>query len=325
MPGRPQSDQGPAGIMTSMEEIGRLLRETREKLGLTHEEVERATRIRTRYVEAMERGDLSSLPSSVQARGFLRNYSEYLGLDQDEVLLMYAEHLQGGTTPQRSSSNRTQRQSENGVRVQQPRWITTDLLVAMGIILAVLVVLVWGGSRLLIAVQQQSEASTEEVSGLNLISTASPTASPTATQASEEFGSDLPGQTPLPDSEATLPDELTGGEALEGGVNLRLLIERRAYLDVSVDGEPSFQGRAAPGDILEYRAEQLIRVVTGNGGGVRAVYNGQDQGRLGEIGEVVIRLWDLNGAITPTPTPSATPTPTEEITPTTTPTETPLP
>jgi hypothetical protein len=65
---------------------------------------------------------------------------------------------------------------------------------------------------------------------------------------------------------------------------------------------------------LEYRAEQLIQVVTGNGGGVRVVYNGQDQGRLGEVGEVVTRLWDLNGAITPTPTPSQTPTVTEEVT-----------
>ena len=166
-----------------MEDIGRLLRETREKLGLTHQEVERATRIRTRYLEAMERGDLSSLPSSVQARGFLRNYSDYLGLDPDDVLLMYAEHLRGGVRKKKTSSASPQEQSEGGVTVQQPRWITTDLLVAMGIILAVLVVLVWGGSRLAATLQEQSEGATQGVSGLDLISTASPTVSATATQA----------------------------------------------------------------------------------------------------------------------------------------------
>ena len=55
-----------------MKEIGRTLREARERLGLTLEEVERNTHIRARHLAAIEKGELETLPSSVQARGFLR-------------------------------------------------------------------------------------------------------------------------------------------------------------------------------------------------------------------------------------------------------------
>ncbi|HHH81557.1 MAG TPA: helix-turn-helix domain-containing protein, partial [Chloroflexi bacterium] len=54
-----------------MEELGRRLRERRETLGLTLEEVERTTRIRVPRLEALERGDFEAMPSEVQARGFL--------------------------------------------------------------------------------------------------------------------------------------------------------------------------------------------------------------------------------------------------------------
>lgn len=47
---------------------------------------ERDTKIRARYLAALERGDWRDLPGSVYTKGFLRNYALYLGLDPDEVL-----------------------------------------------------------------------------------------------------------------------------------------------------------------------------------------------------------------------------------------------
>jgi cytoskeletal protein RodZ len=47
---------------------------------------ERDTRIRVRYLAALERGDYRELPGSVYTKGFLRNYALYLGLDADEIL-----------------------------------------------------------------------------------------------------------------------------------------------------------------------------------------------------------------------------------------------
>jgi hypothetical protein len=101
-------------------------------------------------------------------------------------------------------------------------------------------------------------------------------------------------------------------------VVLQLVIERRAWLRVRVDGEQVFQGRALPGDVLEFQAEEVAEVTTGNGGGVRVYLGGQNLGLMGELGQVITRLFTREGAITPTPTETGTPTlsPTQTRTPT---------
>jgi hypothetical protein len=69
-----------------MAELGRLLTQARQTRGLTLEAAERDTRIARRYLEALEREDFNALPAQVFARGFLRSYSQYLGLDPAQVL-----------------------------------------------------------------------------------------------------------------------------------------------------------------------------------------------------------------------------------------------
>src|SRR5512138_210891 len=66
--------------------IGQPLKTEREEQGLTLETVFEATRIRVQYLKALEADDLSTLPSPVQARGYLRNYAEFLGLDFEQLL-----------------------------------------------------------------------------------------------------------------------------------------------------------------------------------------------------------------------------------------------
>jgi len=66
--------------------IGQKLKTVREEKHLTLEKVFEATRIRVPHLQALEADDLSSMPSPVQARGYLRNYAEYLGLDLDQLL-----------------------------------------------------------------------------------------------------------------------------------------------------------------------------------------------------------------------------------------------
>ena len=67
--------------------IGQRLKQAREEHNLSIEQVEEATRIRAHYLHALESDDYSAMPSAVQARGFLRNYSEFLGLNVDEIVL----------------------------------------------------------------------------------------------------------------------------------------------------------------------------------------------------------------------------------------------
>ncbi len=61
----------------------------RERKGVDLFRAERDTKIRARYLGALERGDYRELPGAVYTKGFLRNYALYLGLDPDEILLQW--------------------------------------------------------------------------------------------------------------------------------------------------------------------------------------------------------------------------------------------
>jgi cytoskeleton protein RodZ len=64
-----------------MFEIGASLREARTRRGLTAEDVQKAIRIRDRYLTALEQEDWALLPGDAYTKGFLRAYAEFLGLD----------------------------------------------------------------------------------------------------------------------------------------------------------------------------------------------------------------------------------------------------
>jgi cytoskeletal protein RodZ len=67
----------------------------RERKGVDLYRAERDTKIRARYLGALERGDYKELPGAVYTKGFLRNYALYLGLDPEEVLSQWRSERGG--------------------------------------------------------------------------------------------------------------------------------------------------------------------------------------------------------------------------------------
>jgi hypothetical protein len=70
-----------ATICSSVFQIGDSLREARTRRGLSPADVHKAVRIRERYLTALEEERWDMLPGDAYTKGFLRTYSEYLGLD----------------------------------------------------------------------------------------------------------------------------------------------------------------------------------------------------------------------------------------------------
>lgn len=67
-------------------ELGAMMREMRENLGHDLDAVARDLRIRLVYLEAIESGRLSDLPGNAYVSGFLRSYSDFLGLEGEEIV-----------------------------------------------------------------------------------------------------------------------------------------------------------------------------------------------------------------------------------------------
>ncbi len=306
------------------ETLGQILRAARESKGLTLDEVEKITRIRTRYLAALEAEAYDDIPSPVQVRGFLRNYAQHVGLNAEQMLALY-EQIRGkrvasGALPLKAAEPRApaanpvsadpRRPASVGrptfqprlppVQLRRPRWFSADILVAAVVTVALAALLVWGALQL--------TARARVNAGGPSVASATPAATVTATLA---LAADGPTSAPLP---SPLPVYV--------GVNVTVRAEQRAWISVRADGTEVFAGLMRPGDARDFVGQTSVEVTTGNAKGTRVLWNGRDQGTLGEVGEVVVRAWTLTGMVVPTATVTPTPTATDTPTPTTPPTET---
>jgi transcriptional regulator with XRE-family HTH domain len=311
--------------------LGQTLRAAREAQGQSLDDVESATRIRVKHLAALETDNYAALPSPAQARGFLKNYAQFLGLDLQDVLGAYeaAQKRRGGARPPRSlkaeavapakptaptlarrsqasvaAANPTPARQKlpparpagspkQQVRVRRPRLISADLLVA-GVITAALVgLLVWAGAQV----------------APNFFATATTTGG-VAGLGTSAAGTALAGVTPSPVPPTGTPPPPTSAQTFTG-VNVTVLAELRSWVSVKVDGSEVYAGLMPPGEAREFVGQNVIEVTTGNGLGTRITWNGVDQGVLGDLGEVVTRLWTLQGEVVPTATntPEVTVTP----------------
>jgi cytoskeletal protein RodZ len=68
-----------------MKDIGNFLKERREARGISLIEVEKDLKIRKKYLQALEEGNVDAIPGKTYIIGYLRNYSRYLGIDEENI------------------------------------------------------------------------------------------------------------------------------------------------------------------------------------------------------------------------------------------------
>jgi hypothetical protein len=120
-------------------EIGNSLREARLRQGLDFPEIEQGTKIRGKYLRALEDEQFDVLPAQTYVKGFLRSYSEYLGLDGQLYVDEYNSRFVVGEEEQPSRPRRSAPPSR-GVRVQSRVLLLTLLGIAA---VTALVVVAW--------------------------------------------------------------------------------------------------------------------------------------------------------------------------------------
>ncbi len=119
-----------------MFEIGSSLREARERQKLELSQIERDTHIRAKFLRALEDEQFDRTPAPAYAKGFLRTYADYLGLDGQRFVDEYNAHFAPEEEPQAAAP----------VRIRRPGRLRHRLLVVVPAALAVGLV-AWGFSR----------------------------------------------------------------------------------------------------------------------------------------------------------------------------------
>src|SRR2546421_2184097 len=122
-----------------MFEIGSSLREARLRQGLDFPELEQGTKIRGKYLRALEDEHFDVLPAQTYVKGFLRSYAEYLGLDGQLYVDEYNSRFVVGEEEPQSRPRRSAPPSR-GVQVQSRVVLLTLLGIAA---VTALVIVAW--------------------------------------------------------------------------------------------------------------------------------------------------------------------------------------
>ncbi|MCX7671688.1 MAG: DUF4115 domain-containing protein [Anaerolineae bacterium] len=303
-----------------MSELGRILAEARAAKELSLADVEKATRIRQKYLAAFEEGDFASLPRGTIARGFLRNYAAFLGLDPEDMVRRYIQESNDAD------------QDVPIAEIGKPRLVDyrpieielidtrRDLGWVRWAIAAALIMALAIGSWWFLSRQENasllsgfgpapSPTQTPSATATRWIVTATPAApaqsAPVATPTSDL----LPLPTPTVPPTPTATPRPTATPEVVARIALAIRIEQRAWLRVTADDVMVLEGILEAGDTRSWEANTSLRILTGNAGGVDLTLNGVNLGKMGAIGQVIERVWVVDqGKVLergPTPLPAA--------------------
>lgn len=119
-----------------MGEIGEALRERRMTMKIDVHEVEEATKIRAKYLRALENEEYNLLPGPAYVKSFLRTYADFLSLDSRELITTYKSENERAEEDHPIFGPR--RDTNNG-RKGPARWV---FVLAALIVLAVILLLI---------------------------------------------------------------------------------------------------------------------------------------------------------------------------------------
>jgi cytoskeleton protein RodZ len=268
-------DNGPGGG-----QIGAILEKKRLEKGLSLKEVEQATKIRTRYLEGLEREDPTSLPDPVFARGFLKTYANFLGLDGEQLSREFRDHR----APRRERQPSYERLQNGefdqplinpgGVDDAERSGISgaTILTIVLAVLVLALVIgaLYYVGSRS--AINTSDSASEVE---------------PVIEQEAED---DSSREEPVAGSETKsgVDDDSSEDSPKTVQVTVRI-VSVPTGLTILTDGTVASDQFAQPGFSQTFEAERAVTISTANAGAVEVEVDGENVGRLGQLGQPLTR------------------------------------
>ncbi len=279
-----------------MSEFGELLRNARAYRGVTLLDAERATRINRRYLAALEQEAFEQLPPLTYARGIVRLYAQYLGLDPVTVLAKFEE-----AHGQRSMGFRVV-PSVQPVREPLMHWAPNfAVIVFMLAISAIVFALVY--TTYLVpretlptpatsSVPTSTEAGGPTMTGAQTAPVANAATVPTVPPGTVPVSSPANATAyPAPASSTEAKPELsptsgTTGTPTPAGPattehTFEIVTTGRVWVQVTVDGRTVLAEVLNEGDRRRFRGKTMT-VSSGNAPLVRIIVDGQDRGPLGQ-------------------------------------------
>lgn len=260
-----------------MENTGDILRKKRLEKGLTYEEIEKNTRIRRRYLEAMEKEEWHVFPGTVYLKGFLKSYCRYLGVDEKGIIRAIDEQF----TPEPAAEPLPR-------KIELPGRPRRKVALILGIIAIIIMFAVQTVYKKL-ADQPLTKVNTPVISDSgSQLSPQQPEQNPPA-GSTDAQASQPPAA--AGDSEAQ-PQDDEKNNVIES-LTLRIKVINKCWVIVKNGNQLVFEGTLQKGEEKTFAGLPEIYLGLGNAGGVEVYLNERDLGVLGSHGDVVYKRFTL--------------------------------
>jgi len=239
--------------------VGQRLKNARMAMGVKLEDVARTTRIAKGYLIALEEDAYQKLPSETYARGFLRVYANFLGLQGEEILSLYRQNTSAAVPEEFSQENLDTKEATE----------KTGVLNRLLWPLAVVFLVIAGGFFLL----------ADRKTGLDTGSMSAPPTpseknavvpvvqqSPSSGKKTEDPQQILPLVADIPANQSKAPVQ---------GIILTMKALEDGSLDIVIDDATSQHYDLKAGDLIEWKADRVFTLSLENAGGVDAELNGK--------------------------------------------------
>ncbi|OMC78755.1 hypothetical protein BK125_07785 [Paenibacillus odorifer] len=200
-----------------MSELGRQLKEARLQKGMSLDDVQEVTKIRKKYLEAIESGDYKVLPGSFYVRAFIKTYAEAVGMSPDELL---EEHGNVPAPPADTTMETViQKRSRRPETERNAKWLPTVLMWTFPILIIVVIYIYASSLNKADPDQVDQTNITNNVQDPNTAQTSppasgggvvAPTSSAGAEATTEPTTAPTPTPTPSPQSITVTPDGKSG-------------------------------------------------------------------------------------------------------------------
>ena len=282
--------------------LGALLKDEREKKGLSHDQVAQITRLRRHLLVALENEEWDNLPSSVFVKGFIKSYAQTLGLDEKEALKLYERIAPIDTSPPKP--------------LVEPKTTKKGRIFILIVVLGILGMIIFLGSGLPFydwgfVFNPKVDVSENQKQHVRGEQPSFPKKEYQGAEKEKEVPASIPKHDPdligmeqfalpLADKETTefnsgdespmessISESVPESASVNDGLILQGIVRGRTWIRITIDDQVPKEYIFQPGSRPQWKARESFNVIIGNAAGVEFDFNGKRIGNLGNLGQVI--------------------------------------
>jgi len=259
-----------------MDQIGQMLREARERQGITYEQVEEDIMIKKRYLEAMENEEWSKLPGKVYAKGFLRSYARYLKLNEQSVIDLFELSTMEEKVQKEKVSVPQAPQEPKKSNIELNNKPKKNMIIIFCI---VSILLLFGSQWVYNNIWNPGKQGENNLPG-------------EVPQVTDNEPPEKPDNTQVPEPVEETP------QPPKNSIDLIVLAqEEPCWLRIRDGQKQLYEGTLAPGQKVEFTDIKELNIRAGNAGAIQITINGEVIEPIGNFSEVVTKTFVVENGV----------------------------